>query len=42
MNAHRFRTVEDAGPYGYGGHRQFLRRRQLTDKPQFVGNLQTP
>ena len=39
---HRFRTVEDAGPYGYGGHRQFLRCRQLTDKPQFFGSSWAP
>ena len=30
---HRFRTVEDAGPYGYGGHRQFVHRRKVTAKP---------
>ena len=38
---HRFRTVEDAGPYGFSGYRQFLRSRKLPDKPQFIGIAQS-
>ena len=37
INTHCFRTVGDAGPYGFSGYRQFLRSRQGTAKPQFVG-----
>ena len=37
MTERAFRTVEDAGPYGFSGYRQFLRSRQLTDIAQFPG-----
>ena len=42
INTHCFRTVEDAGPYGFSGYRQFLRSRKLPYKPQFSGPSRTP